>query len=381
MPDNENNNVQNNTNTASSKKKNKFIESLKRVDLKHATKVFTLIWGLILIVIMTITNLGFNEKFNLIQWLSNSLIIFGILVFGLFMGETSGSDKQMQKEDGLYQISLRKYEKYNEEISEELVYFGQWYSWFLPQEIEGKKVDYLIMCGVDPAKSKKIVKYCTKKDIEELKNHVFEVLDEDGKRITVIRQLEEHEIEPVTEVLSGVVKLHSSNANYFLTAFSESGVGDRITEEGYSLQQLRKSSKRMSRIIKIGSSLGISLIWGLLTVNDFINGNDTQAWVNLVSRISALFTSFFSGWMSSVKDVKIQARILINKYKVLKMFHIHYTKKIFMAKSDDEIADEELKAYNKKKEENRAVVEIVEGPLAIPEKGAEHEEGTLVITD
>ena len=136
MPDNENNNVQNNTNTASLKKKNKFIESLKRVDLKHATKVFTLIWGLILIVVMTITNLGFNEKFNLIQWLSNSLIIFGILVFGLFMGETSGSDKQMQKEDGLYQKSLKQYEKYNEEISGELIYFGQWYSWFLPQEID-----------------------------------------------------------------------------------------------------------------------------------------------------------------------------------------------------------------------------------------------------
>lgn len=373
--------AENENNSTNQKKKNKFVETLKKIDLKHATKVFTLIWGLILIVMMTITNLGFNEKFNLIQWLSNSLIIFGILVFGLFMGETSGSDKQMQKEDGLYQKSLIQYEKYNEEISGELIYFGQWYSWFLPQEIESKKIDYLIVCGVDPVKSKKIVKYCSKKDIDELKEHVFEVLDENGNRITVIRQLEEHEIEPVTEVLSGVIRLHAANANYFLTAFSESGVGDRITEEGYSLQALRKSSKRMSRIIKIGSSLGISLIWGLLTVNDFINGNDMQAWVNLVSRVSALFTSFFSGWMSSVKDVKIQARILINKYRVLKMFHNHYVNKTFTAKTDDEIANEELKAYNKKKEEQRAIVEIVDGPLAIPEKETEHEKGTLIITE
>lgn len=366
------------------KKKNKFVEYLKKVDLKHATKVFTLIWGLILIVIMTITNLGFNEKFNLIQWLSNSLIIFGILVFGLFMGESSGSDKQMQKEDGLYQVSLRKYETYNESISDDLIYFGQWYSWFLPQEIEGKKVDYLIMCGVDPAKAKKIVLHCTKKDIEELKAHVFEVLDEDGKHVTTIRQLEEHEIEPVTDVLSGVVKLHAANANYFLTAFSETGVNDRITEEGHSLQELRKSSKRIARTIKIASSLGISLIWGLLTVNDFMNGNDTQAWVNLVSRISALFTSFFSGWLSSVKDVKIQARILINKYRVLQLFHSHLDKKLFITRTDDEIADAELKKYNEKKEKERASVEVVDNTPLIENKHEPEDTnttGTLVIVE
>ena len=342
------------------KKKNKFVDTLKQVDLKHATKVFTLIWGLVLIVMMTIANVGLSKEFNLLTWLSNSLILFGIIVFGLFMGESSGSDKQMQKEDGLYQKSLKQYEKYNEEISAELIYFGQWYSWFLPQEIAGKKEDYLVINGVDPAKAKKIVKYCTKKDIEALKEHVFEVVDDDGKHITTIRRLEEHEIEPVEDVLSGVIKLNASTANYFLTAFSESGADDRIVEEGNSLQNLRRSNRRMNRIIKICSSLGISLIWGLLTVNDFMKGNDIQAWVNLISRITALFTSFFSGWLSSVKDVKIQARILINKYKILKLFHEHLTRKFFDAKSDDEIADAELKAYNEKRAQMKTEVEVVD---------------------
>lgn len=363
-------------------KKNKFLETLKRLDLKHATKVFALIWGLILIVLMTITNVGLKEEFNLILWLSNSLIIFGIMVFGLFMGESSGGDKQMQKEDGLYQQSLKQYEKYNAEIAGELIYFGQWYSWFLPQEIEGKKIDYLIMCGVDPAKAKKIVKYCGKRDLEPLKNHVFEVLDDDGKHITTIRQLEEHEIEPVEDVLSGVIKLNSANANYFLTAFAEAGVDNRITEEGFSLQGLRKSSKRMNRVIKISFSLGVSLIWGLLTVYDFISGSDTQAWVNLVSRIWALFTSFFSGWMSSVKDVKLQARILLNKYKVLQLFHYHLVNKFFIAKTDDELAEEELKVYNEKKERDSKMFEVHDGPLALEEKGKDNaapEGGTLIL--
>lgn len=359
------------------KKKNKFIESLKRIDLKHATKVFTLIWGLILIIITTIANVGFDEEFNLYVWLSNSFILFGILVFGLLMGETSGSDKQMQKEDGLYQKSLKQYEKYNEEISSDLVYFGQWYSWFLPQEIQGKKLDYLIVNGVDPAKAEKIVKYCSKKDLDELKEHVFEVLDEEGKHVTTIRQLEEHEIEPVEDVLSGVLKLNAANANYFLTAFSETGANDRIVEEGHSLQRLRRSNKKWNRTIKISTSLGISLIWGLLTVKDFMDGNDIQAWVNLVSRITALFTSFFSGWMSSVKDVKIQARILINKYKVLKMFHEHLTRKFFNAKTDDELADAELKAYKEKREKMKTEVEVID---SAPEKPQiETGPGTLLL--
>lgn len=339
------------------KKKNHFIETLKKIDLKHATRIFTLVWGLILIVLMTVANVGLNKEFNFITWLSNSLIIFGILVFGLFMGETSGNDKQMQKEDGLYQTSLRNYEAYNEEINEELIYFGQWYSWFLPQEIEGKKIDYLIMCGVDPVKAKKIVRLCTKRDIEDLKSHVFEVKDENGIHIATIRQLEEHEIEPVTDVLSGIIRLNASNANYFLTAFTEAGIDDRIVEEGHSLQNLRRSARKMSRLIKISSSLGISLIWGLLTVYDFMNGHDAQAWVNLVSRVTALFTAFFSGWMSSVKDVKIQAKILINKLKILQLFHQHLEKHFFIAKTDDEIAEEELKEYRDKQEQQKKMVE------------------------
>lgn len=363
------------------KKVNKLMETLKRVDIKHATKVFTLIWGLILIVLMTITNVGLRKEFNLILWLSNSLIIFGIMVFGLFMGESSGGDKQMQKEDGLYQKSLKQYEAYNKEISEELIFFSQWYSWFLPQEIEEKKIEYLVACDVDPAKAKKIVKYCSKRDLEPLKNHVFEVLDENGKHVTTIRQLEEHEVEPVEEVLSGFVKLNSASANYFLTAFAEASVNDRITEEGHSLQGLRRSNKRMNRIIKIGSSLGVSLIWGLLTVYDFISGGDTQAWVNLVSRVTALFTSFFSGWLSSVKDVKLQARILINKYKVLQLFHFHLTKKMFVAKTDDELAEEELKAYNEKKEKDSKMFEFHnDEPLAIEEKEAEMPKGASLVT-
>ena len=194
--------------TENKKKKKSFFswENLKKIDIKHAIKVFTLIWGLVLIILMTITNVGIDEKFNFLKWLSNSLIIFGIMVFGLLMGESTGKDKQMQKPDGLYQITLKQYETYNSQINEELIYFNQFYSWLLPQELKQKKIDYLIALGVDPVKANKIIEYCSKRDLEALKNHVFEVKNEKDETIAIIRQLEDFEVDPVTDVLNGTIR-------------------------------------------------------------------------------------------------------------------------------------------------------------------------------
>jgi len=152
-------------------------------------------------------------------------------------------------------------------------------------------------------------------------------------------------------ILSCKVKLNSANASYFLTAFTDSKVDDRITEEGKTLNKERKVNRFTNRTLKIVSSLIISLVWGLLTVSDFISGNDSQAWVNLVSRISALFTSFFSGWVSSVIDIKLQARILENKFKVLQYFHNCLMRKMFVPKLEEELAQEEYDNYLKEQEE------------------------------
>ena len=103
------------------------VEKLRAINIKFVIKTFTLIWGLVLIILMTITNVGLNEQFNWILWISNSLIIFMITVFGLLMGESSGKDRQLAKTDGLYQINKEKYEKIRLEVDLELNYFPQFY--------------------------------------------------------------------------------------------------------------------------------------------------------------------------------------------------------------------------------------------------------------
>lgn len=363
MAEDTKNNANKNTENSNNKKKKFSLENIKKIDLKQIVKGFTFVWGIVLIILMTITNVGINKNFSWIDWVSNALIIFGIMVFGLLMGETSGKDRQMSKVGGLYQVSLKKYEDFNKSITEELIYFNQFYSWLLPQEIYSKKVDYLIALGVDPSKAEKIVKYCSYSDLKDLKEHIFAVKDENGNTITLIRKLEEHEIDPVEDVLKGKVKLNAANASYFLTAFTEAKIDDRMTEEGKTLNKERKFNKFANRTLKIVASLVVSLIWGLLTISDFISGNDSQAWVNLVSRISALFTSFLSGWISSVMDIKLQARILENKFKVLQYFHNCLVKKMFVPKLEEELAQDEYKEYLKKEEEkkkNTIIPEIID---------------------
>ena len=315
------------------------LEKLKNINIKNIIRSFTLVWGLVLIIVMTITNLGFDEKFNWLTWLSNSLILFGIMVFGLLMGESWSKDNRRKAKKGVYQTNLNELDLLLKEIKNEMVYFNQYYSWELPRELHSKKVNYLMSNGLDPVKAERIVSLLTIEDFEQLKKHPIE------KNGIIIRKLQEDEIEPVEDVLKGKVKLHPNGPSYFLSAYDDVKENAELLEQGKEIEKTRNKNKHSRRWIKILTSLGISLIFGILTVKDFMSSSDGQAWVNLVSRVTALFTSFFSGWLSGTKDVYLQAQALANKVSVLNLFHTNLKMKTFVPELEDEIAKKEYQKY------------------------------------
>lgn len=325
------------------------INKFKKINIKHLIKVFTFVWGFVLIVFMTLANIGLTEDFDFLEWLGNSLIIFGIIVFGLFMGESMGEDKQKEKPDGLYQINLKKYEDKRLEVEPYICYFNQFYDYFSPLELYRKKREYLISKGVDPKKAEKILKYCTIEDYASLKEHAIELKNEKGESV-YIRKLLEFEQEPILKVLKGEIRLDAQSPAYFLSAFTKS-TNKSILEMGGVLEAQIKENKKWNRIIKIVFSLGVSFIWALFTVKDFVSGNDAQAWTNLISRITALFTSLFSGWLSSIITVKLLAQILNYKRLVLVQFLTSIENKLFELKEDDELAKEEIAQHEKEKKE------------------------------
>lgn len=321
----------------------------KKPKAKILIKLGTLTWFLICLIFITLADIGINKNFNVIQWLSNAMIILGIMVFGLLMGESMSIDRQQEKVGGLYQTSLTKYEEKHQEIKNDAIYFNQFFEWFMPQELYTKKLNYLVACGVDINKAKKILDNCDLSDLFELKSHIVEKEQDDGTKIR-IRKLNDYEIEPVKNVLEGNIKLNLSNANYYLTAFGDALTGS-ILEEGKEIENIRRHNKIRNRTVKIISTLVVSLLWGLLTVSEFASGETTQAWANLISRIGALLTSYSSGWVSGSIDVKLQSQVIINKTRVLSLFQDALLKKLFMVKSEQQLEEEEIQEYEKKKQE------------------------------
>ena len=353
-------------------KTTKFIDKVKKISFKKFARGFAIAWMVIFIIVMTITNVGIDKTFNWIKWLGNAMILFGISVFGLFMGESMGTDMQKEKviysEDGkliggLYQKNLLDYNTFRDIIDPIVIYFVLFYDWIVPQRLESKQVNFLIMNDVSPKKAKKIVQYCNIDDFYALKNGAIKKIDDNGKEI-YIDKLSEHEIDPVEMVLTGHVKLELSGCAYYLQAFAESSQRDLI-EQGEAYKKARKYNKRSSRAIRLVSGAFISLALGILTVNDFMKGDDAQAWMNLVTRITNLITALFSGWLSGANDVKLEANAIANKTDVLKLFKSAYDKHLFELYDEDEKAKRKYEAQEKAKEE--AKKNVIEPEVVINE--------------
>lgn len=322
-------------------------EKIKNISFKKFSRGFALVWMILFIIVMTITNVGIDENFNWLKWLGSAMILFGIAVFGIFIGESIGKDRNKEKPNGLYQKTLYDYNTYRNSVDGIIIYFPQFYDWFVPQRLESKQTNFLIMNDVNVKKAKNIVKYCTADDLWNLKNSAIKK-EIDGK-VIYIDKLNEHEIEPVEEVLKGHVKLELSGCSYYLQAFAESNQKD-IMEQGEAYRKARGYNRRSNRTVRLVSGAVISLALGILTVNDFMKAGDGQAWMNLVTRITNLFTALFSGWISGIGDVKLEANSIANKIDVLKMFSSAYDKKMFVAYDEDEKARIHYEEQEKAKE-------------------------------
>ena len=339
-------------------------KKIKNTSFKKALKAFSIIWVVVLIVVMTIANMKLDEHFNFLSWISSAMILFFITVYGLLIGESLGKDMGIERVEhdkegkligGLYQVSLKEYNEFRASVEPIIIFFDQFFEWWLSLSVQSKNVDFLISFNIKLAKAKAIVKYCDESDYWDLCNHAIEKEDEKTGKKVYIKKLTEAEKIPVKEVLYGHVKLENEDSGYYLSAFADSGSGEKA-EESKKIKKQRKFNTRGNRAIRITFGLVFSLAMGLLTVGEFMSGNNAQAWFNLISRITTLFTSLMSGWLSGIVDVKLQARELKHKVDILKLFKSAYEKHLFSTYDENEEAKAEFEKYQ---EEVKEAVEMV----------------------
>ncbi len=351
----------------------KWLEKIKKINFKALIKGFTFVWGVALILFMTIASVGIDKKFEILVWLSSTLILSGIMIFGLFMGESLGKDGQENKVNGLYQRALKEYNDFRKAIQDIVIYFAQFLIWHKSGELVNKKIEYLVDCEMPVEKAENIVKYCVRDDYEKLLTRPIVVKNDKGEDV-IIRKLEEFEKEPTKEVLEGRIKLDGYGSSYYLSALGR-GTTKSILEVGKQIDKEIRFNKIGNRIIKIVFSLIFSFGLAILTVNEFMNGSDPQAWMNLFSRFAALFTSLFSGWLSSVVDVKLRAEKIQNKLDVLRTFEKSIKLKTFVPKTETELGREELEEYIKREEQAKNEVVDTEPVLEI---GYLEQEGAII---
>ncbi|MDD4001106.1 MAG: hypothetical protein PHX62_09500, partial [Bacilli bacterium] len=272
----------------------------KNADYKKIIKTFTIIMAIAVIVFMTFANIGPNDEFELLTWITSAMILLGIMVFGLLMGESTSEDRQTNNPTLLYQRNLKKYNDTRSDIRPIDVFFTQFYVLFKIIELKKKKINYLISNGIDNSTlAEYIIKYITLDDLPLLtKQTVIKIDEKTGKEIK-IRKLTDNEYKAVETIIKNGIKLIAPQGNYFLSAFGDSN-DESVVEQKIIIEKKISANKTFNRLWKVLFSLVISLAWAFLTVKDFAEAGTAQAWMNLLSRLFALCTSYVSGYLSGV---------------------------------------------------------------------------------
>lgn len=339
---------------------------LKSINIKKAIKASTLLVGLTLIVFISFFNATFDfAKLDWFEWLANSSILVGIMIFGIFMGTSTGTDIQQEKVGGLYQNNCKAYNEISMEVECIKVYFSQFWLWYKEKKLIEKKVDYLIDKQFDGRVAQVIVKNIEKEDLEIGKlgydtNKPLEKIY--VKNDIKIKKLDNEQLDYVKNIFK--ITLDTYGDSYYLSLLDEGEDKVNEAEKGKKIAEKIARDKRRSFGLKISSSLIISIVWGALTIYDLMGGGDDavkKAWLNLLSRISALITSYLSGFSTSVVNVRDKARAIENKTNILKYFKVSYDNKNFVPETYEQMLDRE---YNEQQKVIESQSELIDNDNA-----------------
>lgn len=320
------------------------IEKFKAIPVR--TKLFSvsLVLVIALIAILTISDLIIDptmfadpEKRNL--WISKSLILISLTIFGMLFGEAVARDNLMRKAEGLYQLNLRNYKTAREEALPLYDSFDDWFQDFKDEELRSKKIDFLIAHNVKDAK---VI-------VDNIDDIALDKLADSSVRLSngaIIRRKTQEQCESIQKVIDGEVKIVTYPSNYYFSQYDE-GMNAYMSEAGVRLSRKQLENKIGGRLIKLASALITTTILSMITVKEFAAGDYTR-WFNLVLRLFSIAGAIITGWNTSATDVKLEAYKVDNKKMVLGRFlgdvrSLKFRPKTYEEKAQEENINDEFK--------------------------------------
>lgn len=329
----------------------------KKWNTRNTIKLATIVSGFIFIVFISFYNAKFDfANMDWYEWAANSSILVGIMIFGILMGTSVGTDLQKEKENGLFQKNCALYMETVAIVESIKIYFSQFWIKYKERKLIEKKINFLIDNQFDGKVAKIIVTNIEKEDCVAgglLYTGEEKIFVKNGIKI---RKLPEDRLEIVKKIFD--IKLETCADSYYLSLYDDGDDKINEAELGKRINEKIARDRRNSFIIKIVSSLVISIVMSAITIYDFTEGSGDEgrkkAWMNLLSRISALVTSFVSGYSTSVINVRDQARAIENKVNILKEFKVEYDNGTFIPETYEEMIEREFQEDNslKNKESN-----------------------------
>ena len=350
-------------------KVNEFGEKIKSIDIKKVVKTLTMLFGIILIVVLSLFDINFDfTNIDWERWAAKTTVLIGIMIFGILMGISTGSDIQKERVGGLYQLKCKEYNEIRLAIKSIEDSFSAWWLYFKEKKLVEKKIDYLIDMQVDMRLAKVMVKHLDKDDfvvgkmiynplIPSEKIYAKEL---DNGEIVKFKKIKQEESEEYKKIFA--FKLNTYGESYYLSLYDYGDIKTNDAELGKKLAQKIKRDRRNSMILKIVLSTVISIVWSAMTIYDFTEGDPMatkRAWLNLLTRFTSLITSYISGFSTSVINVRDQARAIENKTQILSNFNNDITNKRFVPESYEEMIEREYQEQLEK-EPKHVEYEIVE---------------------
>ena len=333
-------------------KYNEFGAKIKSIDIKKVVKSLALLFGISLIIFISF----FDAKFDFThidweRWIARTTVLVGIMIFGILMGNSTGADIQKEKANGLFQQKCVEYNAIRELVKPIEDFFSGWWLFFKEKKLIEKKVDYLIDNQFDMRLAKQMIKVLEKDDFVVGKMIYDPNKEHEKIYVKVLDSGEEVKFKKIKQEQADIILktfefyLDTYGESYYLSLYDYGDLKTNDAELGKKLAEKIRKDKRNAYILKIVFSLVVSIAWSALTVYDFISeggeGAIKQAWLNLFSRITALVTSYISGFSTSVINVRDQARAIENKSKILSNFKHDIGTKVFIPESYDEEIERE----------------------------------------